>query len=121
MRKHVAWIVASVLAVSICQAISASEELRITFPHSVPGMLRYGNVLVAVSYYEDDRNRELELVWDSPDGEGGSSTTEITSENNGIPVVKDLVLSAGEYTFVATLYRSDGSKAVASQTRFVTR
>lgn len=121
MRAHIALSVVSVL-VLLAGVMLASEEVLITFPQSIVGMTRHGNCLVVVHYRADDRNRKLELLWDSPDGESGSSETDITPENNGIPVVKDLDLSSGRYAFKATLFRSDGSMVMAtSQTRFVTR
>lgn len=123
MRKHIALfvLVLSFFVVLAGVASSASEELRITFPRPLAGMSSpyHGNTLVVVHYRMDDKNRELDLSWDSPDGESGRSVTDISPQNDGIPVTKDLNLSAGEYTFVATLYRSDGTKVVATQTRFV--
>lgn len=98
----------------------ASEEIMIKFPRSIVGIMRHGNLLVVVNYQRDDRNRWIELAWDS-DNEFGSSAVEITAETNGVPFAKDLVLSAGEYVFVATLYRSDGSTKVARQHIFVTQ
>lgn len=102
--------------------MSASEEVLITFPHSLVGTSRHGNLLVVVNYQRNDANKFLELVWDSEEGECGSSAVEITAENNGIPLAVDLVLSAGEYTFEATLHKSNGTKMIATpQVRFVTR
>lgn len=120
-RNYVALLVLSFFVVFAGVASSASEEVRITFPRPIAGMTPacHGNILVVVHYRMDDRNRELDLSWDSPDGESGGSMTDISSKNDGIPVVKDLILAAGQYTFVATLYRSDGTKVVATQTRFV--
>lgn len=119
MKTHIALFVLSVFVLS--SGVAASDEITIRFPRSVVGVSQHGNLLVVVNYQNDARNRELELVWDSTDGEGecGSSAIEITAESNGIPFTKDLTLSAGEYVFVATLYRSDGSKAIDRQTRFV--
>jgi len=119
MRTQRVLLVPLVLALSVGVAM-ASEEVRITFPHLTPDASRRGNLLVLVHYSENDKNRELELVWNS-EAESGSSVVEINAENNGIPISKTLVLSAGEYKFVATLYRSDGSTVVATQTRYVTR
>lgn len=100
----------------------ASEEVMIKFPRTIVGMSRRGNCLVVVHYQTDERNRVLNLSWDSLDAdESGSSEINITYENNGIPLAKDLDLSAGEYVFVATLYRSDGSTKETRQTIFVTR
>ena len=120
MKKLALSVVLSFLSAVVGLA-AASAELRLTFPHSVPGMSGHGNVLVVGHYCENEKNRELEIAWSSPDGEEGVSSTSINSQNNGIPVAKDLLLSAGEYVFVATIRRSDGSKVVVSQTRFVTR
>jgi hypothetical protein len=120
MKKLALSVVLLVLSVAGLRA--ASDELWITFPRYLfGGMSGHGNVLVVVHYCENEKNLELELVWGSPDGEEGRSVTDITSENNGVPVAKDLFLSAGKYIFTATLHRSDGSKVVVSQTRFVTR
>lgn len=120
MRKHVAWrlVVISVLVLS-ANVMLASEEVQIVFPRSVVGVSQHGNVLVVVNYQKNEKNRWVELIWDSIEGEFGSSAVEINSKNNGIPITKDLILSAGEYVFVATLYRSDGSKVVDRQVRFV--
>lgn len=122
MRKNIAsFVVLLALVVSVAVgSVKASEELSIVFPRSIVGVSQHGNFLVVVNYQKDERNRWVELAWDSG-ADCGSSAVEINSQNNGIPIAKDLVLSAGEYVFVATLYRNDGSKAVARQTRFVTR
>lgn len=121
-KNHVALTVAlSVLVVLSANGrkLLASEEVLITFPNSVSGMSRRGNCLVVVHYQTDERNRRIDLDWDSPEGESGGSGTEVTVANNGIPIVKDLNLSAGRYAFVATLRRSDGSTKVATQTVYV--
>ncbi len=114
-------VVLSVLVLSVGRTVSASEEVTITFPNSVVGVSQHGNLLVVVHFRKDDKNRKIDLVWESPDGEYGRSVADIDPKNDGVPIAKDLVLSAGEYVFVATLHRSDGSKTVATRTRFVTR
>ena len=121
-RKHVALaVVLSVLVLSAGQPVSAlSEEVLITFPRSVVGISQHGNLLVVVHFRKDDKNRAIDLVWES-DEEYGRSVAEIDSRNDGVPIAKDLVLSAGEYVFVATLHRCDGSKTITTKTRFVTR
>lgn len=118
MRVRVLWI----FSISILIGLSAvaSEGMRIVFPRSVVGVVQHGNLMIVVNYEKADTNRILELVWDSED-ESGSSVLEITTKNNGIPFSKDLNLSVGEYTFVATLYRSDSTKIVTKEVRFVTR
>ena len=120
MKTHIARLVFLVLVLSASMVTSASEEVRIVFPRSVVGILQHGNLMVVVNYEKANTNRVLELIWDS-EGESGGSTVEINTENNGIPVVKDLDMSPGEYVFVATLYRNDGTRIVAIETRFVTR
>lgn len=122
MRKHIApLVVFLVLVVSVAVgSVMASEEVMIKFPRSIIGMSRHGNLLVVVNYQKDDKNRWIELAWDS-ENEFGSSAAEITAETNGVPFTKDLVLSGGEYIFVATLYRSDGSTKVDRQQIFVTQ
>ncbi len=121
MITKIALLVLSMIVLFSGVIVPASEEVTITFPRSVVGVSQHGNFLVVVNYQKAEGNEQIELTWDSASGECGRSVVSITPENNGIPVVKDLILPVGEeYIFVATLYRRDGSKAVASQTRFVT-
>lgn len=121
-RTYVAlMVVLSVLLPVASASASDREEVLITFPNSVVGVPQHGNLLVVVHFRKDDKNRLIDLVWESPDGECGRSSVEIDSRNDGVPIAKDLVLSAGEYTFVATLHRSDGSKTSTTRMRFVTR
>lgn len=122
-KTYIALTVVVVLSVLLPVAsASASDggEVLITFPNSVVGVSQHGNLLVVVHFRKDDKNRLIDLVWESPDGEYGRSSAEIDSRNDGVPIAKDLVLSTGAYTFTATLYRSDGSKTSASKTRLVT-
>lgn len=119
--KHIAWLVLSLVLLTGAVALASDEEVLITFPHSVPDIQRHGNLLVVVHYRKDDRNRKLEVEWDSKDGDAGRSVVEIDAKNNGIPVSRDLNLSAAEYVFVVTLYRSDGSKATTIKSRLATR
>lgn len=115
-------VVLSVLVALLAgRPLSAFEEVLITFPNSVVGVSRHGNVLVVVHYCKNEKNRKIDLVWESLDGEWGRSEAEIDPKNDGVPIAKDLVLSTGEYIFTATLYRSDGSSSIATKTRFVAR
>lgn len=103
-------------------AISADKEILISFPQAVVGHAQRGNVLFVIHYKENDNNRRLVIVWgDEESGFGGSSEVRITSENNGLPVARDLDLPTGTYKFFAELIKSDGSKCVTNERRFVTR
>lgn len=121
-KTHIALTVVLSVLLSVAPAsASGREEVLITFPRSVVGVSQHGNLLVVVHFRKDDKNRKIDLVWKSPDGEWGSSEAEIDPKNDGVPIAKDLVLSAGAYTFTATLHRSDGSKKSTTRIRFVTR
>ena len=121
-KKHVALIVVlSVVLSAVSAPASDKKEVLIAFPRSAVGVTQHGNLLVVVHFPKDDKNRAGDLVWESPDGEYGRSLAEINSGNDGVPIVKDLVLSSGEYVFIVTLHKSDGSKISTTRTKFVAR
>ena len=121
-KTHVALMVVLSVVLSVVSAPASDKgEVLITFPRSVVGVTQHGNLLVVVHFPKDDKNRLIDLVWESPDGEYGRSSADIDSRNDGVPIAKDLVLSSGEYVFTATLHKSDGSKTRTVRTRFVAR
>ncbi len=113
-----------VLSLIATSSAMADENIRISFPNSVVGLRRTGNVLVVVHYKDCPDKKMIRLEWDpaDEDGIGGSSETDLRDPaNSGKPMGRDLDLPAGEYTFTATLIKRDGSEVKVKETRFVTR